>query len=113
MPISTPNGTLSFTIGSAAMALHLDVTCETQWQASLAKIMQVHGRLDALVNNAGIARFETVEQSSLESFRRVTAVSAEGTFLGCKTCLPALAASGAGSIVNIASVAAKIGRAHV
>ncbi len=90
----------------AAMALHLDVTCETQWQASLAKIMQVHGRLDALVNNAGIARFETVEQSSLESFRRVTAVSAEGTFLGCKTCLPALAASGAGSIVNIASVAA-------
>lgn len=90
----------------AAMALGLDVTCEAQWQAVLAKIMRTHGRLDALVNNAGIAAFETVEQSSLEAFRRVMSVSAEGTFLGCKTCLPALAASGAGSIVNIASVAA-------
>ena len=90
----------------AAMALGLDVTCEAQWQAALAKIMRTHGRLDALVNNAGIAAFETVEQSSLEAFRRVMSVSAEGTFLGCKTCLPALAASGAGSIVNIASVAA-------
>ena len=90
----------------AAMALGLDVTCEAQWQATLAKIMRTHGRLDALVNNAGIAAFETVEQSSLEAFRRVMSVSAEGTFLGCKTCLPALAASGAGSIVNIASVAA-------
>ena len=89
-----------------AMALGLDVTCEAQWQAVLAKIMRTHGRLDALVNNAGIAAFETVEQSSLEAFRRVMSVSAEGTFLGCKTCLPALAASGAGSIVNIASVAA-------
>lgn len=89
-----------------AMALRLDVTCEVQWQGALAKIMQVHGRLDALVNNAGIAAFETVEQSSLESFRRVMSVSAEGTFLGCKICLPALAASGAGSIVNIASAAA-------
>jgi 3(or 17)beta-hydroxysteroid dehydrogenase len=68
----------------AAMALGLDVSCDAQWQAA----------------------FETVEQSSLEAFRRVMSVSAEGTFLGCKTCLPALAASGAGSIVNIASVAA-------
>ncbi|MDR7156733.1 3(or 17)beta-hydroxysteroid dehydrogenase [Sphingobium xenophagum] len=90
----------------SAMALRLNVTCEAQWQAALAKIMQAYGRLDALVNNAGIARFETVEQSSLEAFRSVMSVSAEGTFLGCKTCLPALAASGAGSIVNIASVAA-------
>ena len=90
----------------AATALRLDVTCDAQWQAALTKIMQVHGRLDALVNNAGIVRFETVEQSSLEAFRRVNAVSAEGTFLGCKACLPLLAASGAGAIVNIASVAA-------
>src|SRR3546814_1551476 len=81
----------------AAMALRLDVTCEAQWQAALTKIMHAYGRLDALVNNAGIAAFETVEQSSLEAFRRVMAVSAEGTFLGCETCLPALAASGAGS----------------
>lgn len=89
-----------------AMALGLDVTREEQWQAALATILGVHGRLDALVNNAGIARFETIEQCSLDAFRQVNAVSAEGTFLGCKTCLPALAGSGAGSIVNIASVAA-------
>lgn len=89
-----------------AMALRLDVTSEAEWQAALADILRVYGRLDALVNNAGIARFETIEQSSLDAYRRVNAVSAEGTFLGCKTCLPALAACGAGSIVNIASVAA-------
>ncbi|WP_375194470.1 SDR family oxidoreductase [Sphingobium sp.] len=90
----------------AAMALRLDVTCEAQWQHAVTKIIQAYGRLDALVNNAGIAAFETVEQSSLEAFRRVMSVSAEGTFLGCKTCLSALVASGGGSIVNIASVAA-------
>lgn len=96
-----------------AMALRLDVTSEADWTAALAAISGTHGRLDALVNNAGIARFETIEQSSLEAFRLVQAVSAEGTFLGCKTCLPLLAESGAGSIVNIASVAAIRGNPSV
>jgi 3(or 17)beta-hydroxysteroid dehydrogenase len=89
-----------------ATALRLDVTSEAEWQAALAAILGAHGRLDALVNNAGIARFETIEQCSLDAFRLVNAVSAEGTFLGCKTCLPALVESGAGAIVNVASAAA-------
>lgn len=59
-----------------------------------------------LVNNAGLVRFGSVEDTTLEDFRFLNAVMAEGTFLGCKHAIPAMARSGGGSIVNIASVAA-------
>lgn len=95
--------------GGKASFLPLDVTSETQWQGVIDHIRAEHGRLDVLVNNAGMVVMETPEQCSLESFRKHHAIMGEGVFLGCKTALPLMRESGGGSIINIASVASHLG----
>jgi 3(or 17)beta-hydroxysteroid dehydrogenase len=92
------------TIGAGAVVLQLDVTSEAEWIAVLQEVDRRFGRLDVLVNNAGVVRMGSIEQCSLEDWRLVNAVCAEGTFLGCKHALPLLARGG-GSIINIASLA--------
>lgn len=89
-----------------ALFLPHDVRDEAAWQDVVAKTVDHFGRLDILVNNAGVLRFSDVEQETIEGFRFVNAVMNEGTFLGCKHAIPAMAASGGGSIINIASTSA-------
>ena len=89
-----------------AIFIKLDVRDETQWNRAVAATAARFGRLDILVNNAGLVRFASVENCPLEEFRLQTQVMLEGTFLGCKTAIPAMAKSGGGSIVNVSSVAA-------
>ncbi|MBS0345724.1 MAG: SDR family oxidoreductase [Proteobacteria bacterium] len=89
-----------------AFFIRHDTRSEADWQAVVAATFERFGRLDVLVNNAGLVRFGSVEDTTLEDFRFLNAVMAEGTFLGCKHAIPAMARSGGGSIVNIASVAA-------
>src|SRR5678815_4192076 len=79
----------------------LDVTREEDWKASMAEVEQRHGRLDGLVNNAGVGTPGDVEQTSFADWRRVMAINADGVFLGCKYAMPLLARSKAPSIVNI------------
>lgn len=86
----------------------LDVTSEDDWQRVVAVISTSHGRLDGLVNAAGIAALGTVEDTDLATFRRVQAVNLDGTFLGCKYAMPLLKKQG-GSIVNISSVSGLVG----
>ncbi|MBM3598358.1 MAG: SDR family oxidoreductase [Alphaproteobacteria bacterium] len=87
----------------------LDVTSEADWIAAIAWVEARHGRLDGLVNNAGIAILGTVEATSFADWRRVQSVNLDGTFLGCKHGFRLLRRSKAGSIVNMSSISGLVG----
>ncbi|MET8942298.1 glucose 1-dehydrogenase [Streptomyces sp. NPDC004542] len=91
--------------------VHLDVSREDDWQAALAAARQAYGRVDGLVNNAGILRFNSLVDTPLEEFMQVVQVNQVGCFLGVKTVAPALAEGG--TIVNTASYTALTGMAAV
>ena len=86
----------------------LDVTSEADWQRVIGAIGASAGRLDGLVNSAGIAPMGTVESTDYALWRKVMAVNLDGTFLGCKHALALLKRHG-GSIVNISSVSGIVG----
>lgn len=82
-----------------------DVTSEGEWNAVIAGIEKQEGRLDVLVNNAGIAVGGMVTELTLEDFRRQMAANVDSVFLGTKASLPLMRKGKGGSIVNISSVA--------
>jgi 3(or 17)beta-hydroxysteroid dehydrogenase len=87
-----------------------DVVDEQQWHDVVQRIGDSYGGLHVLVNNAGVlsppSEQANPETSSLKDWRRIFAVNVEGVFLGCRTAIPAIHASGGGSIINMSSVAA-------
>ena len=85
--------------------MHLDVSDEDNWKQVVADIRTEFGALHILVNNAGIVEAGHILNTSLSSWRRVNAVSSDGTFLGCQNCIPLMIESGGGSIINMASIA--------
>jgi NAD(P)-dependent dehydrogenase (short-subunit alcohol dehydrogenase family) len=105
-------------LGDAAAAHRHDVTCADDWSAAIAAAEARFGGLHILVNNAGIAIAGTVEETSLEDWRRVHAVDLDGVFLGCKLALPLIAQTTAregsrGSILNVSSIAGVIAAANM
>ena len=93
-------------IGSAASYRHLDVRSESEWEAVVDAVVTEHGRLDVLVNNAGIDLVRKLDATTLEEFERVVSINLTGTFLGMRTAARAMTKAGSGgSIVNISSVA--------
>lgn len=91
-------------LGAPAEFVELDVIDEAAWIAVVDGVVARHGRLDGLVNNAGIGLPGSIEDTTLEAFRLVHQVNVEGTFLGCKHAVRVMKARG-GSIVNVSSVA--------
>lgn len=93
--------------GIGAAYHHLDVTDEASWAKTVAAVLAVRGRIDVLVNNAGIAlSFSPLHERRPDEWLRVMAVNATGVFLGMRAVIPAMLEQGGGSIVNISSAAA-------
>jgi NAD(P)-dependent dehydrogenase (short-subunit alcohol dehydrogenase family) len=92
--------------GGDAVYVHLDVTNEADWQGAVQTATGRYGRLDILINNAGIVIPRvSIEDRTVAEWDRVMAVNAKGVFLGTKYVIPAMRRAGGGSIVNISSVA--------
>ncbi|MCH9804550.1 glucose 1-dehydrogenase [bacterium] len=92
-------------LGAACEFLHHDVASEDQWASVVDTIIERHGRLDVLVNNAGIFRTVGLIETSLEMWQQMMDINQTGVFLGMRTAAPAMQANGSGSIINISSIA--------
>jgi len=100
-------------IGPQATFMRLDVRHEAEWKELIAKVMKKHGRLDVLVNNAGVVELNTPESITEDKYRFVMSVMLDGCVFGCKHAIAAMKASGGGSIINMSSVASIIGDSMV
>jgi 3(or 17)beta-hydroxysteroid dehydrogenase len=94
--------------GKAICAKH-DVTSETEWDGIMSRTLEEFGRLDVLVNNAGVIIYKKITDTSLAEWRWLMSVNLDGVFLGTKAAIAIMKKFGGGSIINIASVAGLIG----
>ncbi|MET9531156.1 glucose 1-dehydrogenase [Streptomyces sp. NPDC006649] len=100
-------------LGESAAYVRLDVTREADWSAAAAVAKETFGKIDGLVNNAGILRFNELVTTPLDEFQQVVQVNQVGAFLGIRTIAPEIEAAGGGTIVNTASYTALTGMAFV
>jgi NAD(P)-dependent dehydrogenase (short-subunit alcohol dehydrogenase family) len=95
-----------------AVFLKLDVTSEANWEAVLAAIVAKSGRLDVLINNAGINIRKNIEEMPAESLDAMLAVNVKGPFLGIKHVLPIMRRAGGGIILNMSSICGLVGHKY-
>jgi 3alpha(or 20beta)-hydroxysteroid dehydrogenase len=94
---------------SGATYVHHDVTSLQDWGRAVTTATDLHGKLDVLVNNAGILKFRRILDMSPEDFDRVIDVNLKGTWLGIKSAIDPMKAAGRGAIVNISSIEGFVG----
>jgi 3alpha(or 20beta)-hydroxysteroid dehydrogenase len=94
---------------TGATYVHHDVTSPGEWERAVATATDLHGRLDVLVNNAGILKYRRIADMSLDDFDQVIGVNLRGTWLGVKSVIEPMKAAGRGSIVNISSIEGFVG----
>jgi 3alpha(or 20beta)-hydroxysteroid dehydrogenase len=104
---------LAASLGDRADYQPLDVTDPAAWDSAVAACLARFGRLDVLINNAGIGVVAPLDAISLDAHRRVVDVNLHGVFLGMRAVKSAMARSGGGSIVNIASIDGLVGVANM
>ena len=95
--------------GGRAMFMLLDVTDEANWQQVIDATVAAYGKLDVVVNNAGISGRAAVAETEVETWDRVMEVNGKGVFLGTKLAIPELRKAGGGSIINISSIYGIVG----
>lgn len=95
--------------GAEAVGIGLDVSSAQHWGEAIAQVEHHFGRLDVLVNIAGVVDWPGVEDTDRQAWDRVIAVNQTGTWLGMKAAMPLLRASGNGSVINTSSVLGLIG----
>jgi NAD(P)-dependent dehydrogenase (short-subunit alcohol dehydrogenase family) len=95
--------------GGEAIYVRLDVTREADWTAAVNTAVSRFGKLDVLVNNAGVGGPGRVEDVTLEEWNRVMDINSTGVFLGTRAAIPAMRTAGGGSIVNISSQLGLVG----
>ena len=96
-----------------ALFLHLDVTSEDEWKKVISATVARFGKLDVLVNNAGITPYGTGDDTTEEIWDRVMDINSKGVFLGTKAAIPEMKKAGGGCIINISSIAGMVGSAFV
>ena len=95
--------------GGEARYVHLDVSSADSWKSAVEIVIRELGRLDVLVNNAGIGDNDPLEETSLETYNRVVGVTQTSVFLGMQAAAEALKSSGSGSVVNVSSIFGIVG----
>ena len=100
-------------LGGEAIYIKLDVTNEDDWESIIEKIDSAYGRLDVLVNNAGISGSGYQDQGDVKAWEDLMRINATGPFLGTKHCAPLIIKSGGGAIVNISSISGVVGQGYI
>ena len=99
--------------GGQATFLHHDVASEAAWHEVMGAVVAAQGRVDGVVNNAGLCEGASVEDTTLDLWRRLMAVNLDGVFLGTREAIRAMKATGGGAIVNLSSIAGLVGDADL
>ena len=90
----------------------MDVSIQADWDRTIEAAISNFGKIDVLINNAGIIERDSLEETTEETWDRIMAVNAKGIFLGTKAVIPHMRAAGGGAIVNISSISGMISQGY-